>query len=281
MIKNKNTSEQSWDEFILWKNTKFTKRGDGKVLRKYEKRLIKRLRTLWAKQLKYVLKNLKGFFPEENSYSKNLIDPRIDEILGDLPEKENIAKSVVTSMKLSLARGSKSSIKKLGLKEFGISFNLDNKEASKFLNKKLSHELSNYRGNINKTTTDKIRDIVQTSLDKGRSYSETSELITKQGKQGVFSLARGELISITETGRAYGKGARVPIDDFRLTNPTRPVLKSWQTASDSRVRASHRQNASNGWIDYNREHTGTGEKFAPSMDFRCRCVELYEIPAPK
>ena len=270
----------SFDEFIVWKNTKFTKRGDGKVLRRYERRLVKRLRTLWAKQEEYILENLHIFFVEEN-YAKNFIDPNINIILSELPEKENIAKAIVATMQLSMARGAKSVIKKLALGQFGISFNLKNKESISFLSKKLSHELSNYRGNINKTTTDKIGGIINTSMKKGRSVGATAELISRQGKEGVFSVARGELISVTETGRAYGKGARIPIDEFKLTNPTRPVLKLWQTAGDERVRPSHIDNEGDGWIDYNATHSGTGEKFAPSFDFRCRCAEQYDIPAPK
>jgi hypothetical protein len=269
-----------FDEFIVWKNTGFTKRGDGKVLRRYERRLVKHLRTLWAKQEQYIIENLDLFFVEEN-HMKNFVDPNINVVLSEMPEKENIAKAIVATMQVSMARGAKSSIKQLDLGQFGISYNLKNKESISFLSKKLSHELSDYRGNINKTTTDRIGKIINTSVEKGMSAGETAELIRQQGKAGVFSVARGEMIAITETGRAYGKGSRIPIDEFKLTNPTRPVLKLWQTAGDDRVRPSHRANASQGWIPYEATHTGTDEKFAPSMQPRCRCAEKFNIPAPE
>ena len=268
------------NDFIAWRNATFTKRGDGRVLRQYEKRLIKRLRTIWKKQEKYLLQAIKPLFVGEDSYKKNLIDIRIDVILEEMPGQEEAARAIVASMKLSMNRGGRSSVKKLELGQFGIKYSVDNLEAKKFLNRKLSHELSNYRGNINKTTTDKIRKIVQKSIDSGKSYAEVSELIMGQGKSGVFSAARGELIAITETGRAYGKGARIPIDDFRLTNPTRSVLKSWSTVGDDRVRESHLANEGDGEIPYEQFHSGTGEQFAPSGDMRCRCVEEYNIPPP-
>jgi len=270
-------SEDYQIDFSRWLNRQnaLTNRADGKFIRTNEKRLRKRLALLWKKQMEWVIEEMGGL-PQ---FQTNAATPQ--DFVEGMPEQKAIAETIVASMRVSLAKGGKTILKKLKLGDFGISFSLQNKEAIRFLGNKLSHELSNYRGNIHKTTTDRISKILRDAAADGRSYSETSKLIQKQAKSGVFSQARGELIATREIGVAYEKGNDIPTREFRAKFPDRRVLKLWRTVGDDRVTPQCRANEGEGWIDYSQEFS-SGDEIAPRDNHpRCRCFTERKIIAPK
>ena len=264
--------------FAEWLNriVALKKRQDGKFIRRQELRLRKRLALLWKKQMNWIIENMDDELPQFNT---NAATP--DDFLEGMPKQKEIAETIVATMRVSLAKGAKTIIKKLELGEFGITFNLENEAAREFLGGKLSHELSNYKGNIHRTTTNRISKILRDAGKSGASYTETSKLIQAQQKNGVFSQARGELISTREVGIAYEKGNDIPIQEFITENPDRRVLKLWRTVGDDRVTAQCSENGSKGWIDYALKFP-SGDDSAPRDDHpRCRCFTERKIDLPK
>lgn len=274
------------DNFAHWisRNIALSARPDGKFIRTQEKRLKKKVLGYFKKQQDWILKEIESLslFNEDGFLlSRNGIRDEINNIMENFPFKVAMAETIIASMRTSLLKGGKNSVKKLKLGDFGISFDLKNREALKFLGGKLSHELSNYRGTIHQTTVDRISKILYDAADRGLSYQKTAELIIDQGEEGVFSQARGELIATREIGIAYEKGNNIPVKEFRLKNPDRVVEKAWQTVGDDRVTPKHRENQSDGWIIFEGRFTGTGDEHAPGSDNpRCRCATKYQILPP-
>lgn len=247
-------------------------RPNGRYLRKLQKRLTKRLKCIFNKQLNWILANI-----QEVSIWRNSLEKEIEFVLQEMPEKETLAKELYGQESYALHKGSKYSIKKHKLAKLGIKFEIKNSDALKFLGGKLSHELSNYKGTIHANTTDRISEILLAGAEKGKSSIEISKEIQAQGESGVFSVARGEHIAQREIGQAYAKGERIPINIFKAKNPDMLVRKRWNTVKDKDVRPTHTQNEEDRWIPTEQLHSGTGEDMAPSAEFRCRCVETYKI----
>lgn len=251
-------------------------------LRRQEKRLVKRLQVVWKKQMNWtiqVIEDLSIF--KENSISTNNIEEEINEKISKMPYKKTFAETIVFSMRSALRKAGISIVKKFKLAEVGISFDLTNKTALRFLGGKLSHELSNYRGNIHATTVKRISAILKKSAEKGLSYQKTAQLIRQQGESGVFSQARGELIATREIGVAYEKGNQIPMQEFKNKFPEREVKKKWYSVGDERVTKPCKKNAKQPWIDFN-EKFQSGDDTAPRDNHpRCRCFTGYDIPAPK
>ncbi len=264
--------------FALERNVVMPKRPDGKFIIRQEKRLMAKLKQTWAKQSDYIIEKLKNVSAfKENKYDKNALEDEIRRITDNLPFKGELVETIILSMKVSLERGGKTSVKQLKLGKFGISFNVQNKKAIDFLNDKKSLELSNYRGNIHTTTKEKIADILVKAAKSGQSYQETALQIMQQGESGVFSFKRAQLIATREIGVAYEIGNRIPIDEFQRENPDRTVKKFWQTVEDDRVTPECRENEDDGWILLALAFP-SGDQNAPRLgNPRCRCFTKYQI----
>jgi len=264
-------------------NKTMKKNLDGKFRLRQEARLRTRVKRVFDRQKRWIIKNMKrlSFFKDSGKnfvYNENGIKKETNDFLNKMPGKKEMTEDLIDSAEASLLKGGKSAVKVLGLKEFGISFSLANKDAIRYIRLLETLQLSNYKGNIDGVTKGRIKKIIENAAESGASYSETSKLIQQQGLAGVFSKARGELIAVTEIGRAYGKGNHIPVIDFNTEfGDTHKAEKKWQTANDVNVRDTHAANEDDGWIDLEKLHTGTDEEFAPSQDFRCRCVEIYRI----
>lgn len=275
---------------IVMRNASMQYRPDGKFLRSKEKVLMKKLKQSWRKQsdwcvdqlgsLSFLADNKKDNAPEDDIDMKSVAF-EVDEMMSNLPEKEFVAETIVASMGVAMQKAGDTVIKNLDLGSFGIEFTLDNTDAKKFLGGKLSHELSNFKGNIHRTTTNNISRIILNGAENGDSLKDIAQKIKAQGEEGVFSPARGELIAQTELGRAYKKGAEIPIEQFIDQNPDREMEKRSRDAGDGRVRFEHKEASKQGWIPYAENHKGTGEKAAPFSDFGCRCHEEYRLLPPK
>ena len=256
-------------------------RKDNKFLTRIEKRLQNRLKKIWKKQMEWIIDHFLDFWILQNSIKKNQSAQEIDVVLRDMPGTTDLADELLMAEALAIKKGANSIIQALKLATFGISFTLKHPDAVRYLRTKHTLEkLSNYRGNIDGTTKSAIRDIIVKGISEGTSYTELANLIRKQGDTGVFSQARGEHIAQREMGLAYSHGNRIPIDEFARKHPDRQVHKRWNTVGGgiaNRVRETHTQNESDGWIPLNQMHSGTGEDKAPSAQFRCRCTETYQI----
>jgi len=251
-----------------------------------EKRMIKKIRGIFKKQQKWILKEMRNLsFFSENSFkiNKNSVDNEIMAMIGDLPEKPKLAREIVSFMRIALKRGGKRIVKDLKIKaRYGIDFDVKNPRATEFLEKKEEWELSDFKGNIDGTTKKRLKTILVEAHESGASYEETAEKITKLSDQGVFSEARGQLIAVREIGVAYEEGNAEVMNEFRSKYPGRKTQKKWQTVNDARVTASHRANQGEGWVDYSVVFSGTGDQHAPGSDNpRCRCFTKYKIPRKK
>ena len=280
--------DEKVDSFLwnLARNVSLNSRTDGKFIRRQEKRLVKRLKNLFDQQVEWIVKRAESlsFFKDEETNAPNN-DDEISSMFEGLPYRVAIAETIVGFMRVTMNKGGKTMVRTLDLGEFGISFDLTNAEALNFLGGKLSHELSQERGNINQTTVERISQILLEAAESGQSYQKTAQLIREQGGRGVFSQARAELIATREIGVAYEEGKEIPIREFKRKHPGRIVEKAWQTVNDEKVTPTHTANQNKGWILFEERFpsppNGTGDKKAPASDQpRCRCFTKYRILPP-
>lgn len=266
--------------FSLSRNATTSSRVDGKFILRIEKRLIASLRREWKKQQQYILDglgNISAFRQEKNSIKINAIEDEIDRLVNNMPGREDVLARIIVQMTVAMDKGGRSIVKRMALAKYGISWSLQNKAAIDFLNAKKTLELSNYRGNIHATTKTKLIDILVKAAKSGQSYQKTAESIMNQGKAGVFSAARGQLIATREIGVAYEKGNNIPITDFQKENPDRLAEKYWQTVEDDSVTEECKENQKRGWIIL-AQNFPSGDKHAPRLSNpRCRCFTKYEI----
>lgn len=272
----------NWLIYNLERNAVADTRADGKFLLQTEKRLSKKTKTIFDKQLNWVLGKLKSI-PElsQLKLKGNSLEDEIEDLVDDLPFKKELTNSIVASMSVGMDRGGKTIVKKLKLGKFGVVWSLKNKEAIKFLKDKRTLELSNKKGNIDDTTKTRITEIIYQAAKSGQSYQKTAKLIAEQGQAGVFSQARSQLIATRETRLAYEVGNRIPIDDFQTKYPDREILKRWSTVNDDNVTDECQANQDEGWIGLD-EPFDSGDEIAPRYgNPRCRCAIEYKILPPK
>lgn len=272
--------------FRLDRNAALSKRPDGKFIGRLERRLIAKLRIVWKSQIAFILEKMKkvSAFRQENILDVNALGDDIDRITNNLPWNETMTEEILFYMRGAMEKGGKSSIKKLKLTQFGISFDLRNKKAIDFLNAKKTLELSNSKGNIHSTTKDAINKILLDAAKSGQSYETTAKLIMQQGEAGVFSPARAQMIATREIGVAYETGNNIPIKDFQEKYPDRPVKKWWRTvgggtANNVTIECQENEEFSddaNG-IDLDALFP-SGDETAPRYgNPRCRCHTEYQI----
>ena len=268
--------------FRLERNAVLAKRPNGKFINRQERRLISKLKGIWKWQAEYVIDKMKNVsIFRQQKVSANAVEDEFNRIINNLVGKQALTEEILFYMSVSMDKGGTTSVKKLKLLQFGISFDLKNKKAIDFLNAKKTLELSNYRGNIHSTTQDALRKILLDAANSGQSYQETAKLIALQGQAGVFSPARGQLIATREIGVAYETGNNIPIQDFQLKYPDREVRKWWQTVGDNNVTPECKENqeASDDAGGLNiAAPFPSGDDHAPRYgNPRCRCRTEYEI----
>lgn len=254
-----------------------------------EKKLQRKAQKVLKDQMEYVVGSLEdiGFsdtatIPAFNrEREKNTLEQNIKEMLGNIPGVNEMTDAILNSMGLASVRGGKTTIQALKLYKFGMSFSLENPRVVELLKQKKTLELSERAGSISHTTKSRIRQILIDGAKSGASYTQMSEQILAQAVEGVFSPARGELIAITEVGRAYGSGQRILCEDFLTRYPEQRLEKRWITVGDGDVRETHKANQDAGWIDFRAKFPGTNEDQAPSEDFRCRCTYEQRIAEDK
>lgn len=260
------------------RNAAMLRRQNGRFIRKQEKRLQKNLQSIFERQMNWTVKNLKNL-PAFNSLKTNSLEDDVDDLLDKMPGKNSMVEKILFFSRITMDKGGKTTVKELGLKEFGISFDIKHPEAVKFLKEKSLLELSNSKGNIDFNTKKRIREIIIDKVANGRSYTETADSIMAQGDAGVFSRARAELIAVRESAYAYETGKKIPMDDFVKENPDREVVKYWQTVNDENVTPECAENELASPIGFKEYFPNDGNQDIAPRDGnpRCRCHVSYEI----
>lgn len=270
----------------MWKNVALLSRKNGKFLRRQEIRLRNKVKKAFRKQMEWIVKEMKDLpiWPADeaqNRLDRNANEGDIQEFANNIPYKEEVVMSIYSSSSGSMDKGGKTIVSELKLGDFGISWSLANESAIRFLNNRRALELSNRQGTISDTTKTRILEILIDAAKSGQSYQKTAEFIRQQAEEGIFSQARAEMIATREIGVAYEEGKNIPLRDFQIAHPERPVEKFWQTVEDSKVTPTHRQNQDAGWIDFASTFPGTGDLVAPGSDNpNCRCFTKYRIQPP-
>lgn len=278
--------------FVGWirRNLFLAKRPDGKFMQRQEKRTIARFNKIFKAQMEWVIEAMKDLsFFETNRMTNAPVD-EIDIMLDLMPGKANIANGIVAGASITMLKGGKSSVKKHNLGDFGISFSLTNPDAVRYLDGRKALELSDFRGNITGTTKARLADIISEAAQKGESYTQTATKIRQQGKAGVFSKSRSELIAARELGHGYEIGSMIPVKTFQRAHPERTVLKFWRTVGDDRVTVpcnGYANMSSDGILlaepfVYEGAEGSFSDEHAPrNTNPRCRCYTDTKIQPPK
>lgn len=250
--------------------------SESKWRRTQEVILRERVFRVLQKQMRWVVKEAKNI----EAFSNNTTDYEIQELLTGWKYDEELHDVMAASIRASILRGGRVMIRDLGLAKFGISWDLKNPYTRKLMFARREFELSDRQGTISSTTKERIKKLLKDGADQGLSYQQMSAQIREQSIEGVFSKARGEMIAVTEVGRAYGDAQFQVVTDFRTRYPEIEMEKQWITAEDDRVRPAHVANGADGWIPVDQAFSGTNEQNAPSSEFRCRCTFSTRILAP-
>jgi hypothetical protein len=280
-------------DFTLWwleKNASRLRDKDGAYILQQEKRLRKKIQKVFERQKKHILDHLKNLSFLKNSKE----DAEIALLLASMPAKAEMVDDLADFWAFLLVKGGKRSVKEYQLGKYGISFDLKNEKAIKWLrNKKIFEKapvdspewtkardflrLSDYRGNIDFTTKERIKKMLEEALETGESYSSVAKKIEQQGEAGVFSRARAELITTHEIGIAYEQGKKIPLEDFWKENPDREPEKKWIVRSACCDICA--DNGNQNWIAFSREFS-SGHTEAPAHP-HCHCSTGYQIPPPR
>ena len=242
--------------------------------RKYENKIKKDIYKIFKSQKKELVNILQN---EKKSYSTKWILDDVkkyfEKIASEIPDYLYTALQPLMQKVYQKAFKTYSNF----LKDYDsrLIFNIDTEPCSKFINWIKELHLSQKKGSIRKTTEDEILAILEKWISEGKSYSTIWAEINRLDPF-VFSQSRWELIAIQETWKAYGwanfEPARKMQDEESFI-----LQKKWVTSHDEKVRDSHNDNANEGRIDLNKEFSWTGDMYAPSKQFRCRCTSTTKI----
>jgi hypothetical protein len=131
------------------------------------------------------------------------------------------------------------------------------------------------KAQLSATTETELRRILAQGVADGQSGAEIAKGI-RAIDPGVFSRSRANLIAVQEVNRSYGFADN--LGDLELQDRGFVVENKWLTSGDGNVRATHEQNASEGYIPLGEDFSGTGDEYGPSqIDFRCRCITVSRI----
>lgn len=166
---------------------------------------------------------------------------------------------------IGLGKGAASAINDLNA---GISFNLKDREAIKYL-KKLG--LRQVKG-ISKTSLNRIKSLIVNMAEDGASWKEIGKSIDglikgwKTIGQGTL-ISRGELIAVTEVGQAYEEGRQIVRRKFEKAGLQ--TEKAWYAVGDDRVCDICDSAEFDGWIPGNDEFSNGF--MMPLAHPACRC----------
>ena len=256
------------------------RRVNGKWKRLQERRFEKRMKRLFDRQIEWIIQAMADLsFFDETEKGVTLIEIKtvrndVNEMLDDMDEQEEIADLIGESGRTAYLKGAKTISKQFKMSKIGISFELLNEEAVRYLKAKKTLHLSNYKGSINQTTKKRILSILTEAAEKGTNYNDTAKKIREQGKEGVFSRARAELIAVREIGTGYEIGNQEMVDVY-IQETGAEIQKLWIDSQDDLVTPECEENGNAGWIGFN-EDFPSGDMEAPrATNPRCRCSTGY------
>ena len=126
---------------------------------------------------------------------------------------------------------------------------------------------------INDTTRSYLNAMISQAVDEGWSYDRLSNAIGSRFTEFATGgdNPRSRRVAVYELGDAYEEGTQLAAKELQAAGLE--MEKKALTAGDDRVRPSHEDNASAGWIPLDDEFPSGDMRF-PS-DPGCRCTTLY------
>lgn len=266
--------------YLRRKLSSVTQRRNGKWIVRQEARLAARVKRRFNRQRDWLVEHLSElpFFQEDQKSNKRrstkAYPDDINIFVSKLPEVESMVDDIVEFAGYGWTRGARLAYKDLNMADAGVSFDLVNESALAYLQALKDIQLSDYRGSISRTTRRKIIEILTDAAESGASAQKTAEEIMKQGKEGIFTRSRAQMIATNEIGRAYGEGNRQMVERF-IAETGAIMEKAWLTVGDDRVTLQCQENEAVGWIGFN-ETFPSSDLAAPRHDHpRCRCDTIH------
>lgn len=239
--------------------------------RPLELRMRAVLRRMWKEQAA-ALQN--DFLPELARYGET-----VTEALRELtPSQANLLLSILNtnekdwagSLAKILADAFRVGAQRMRTEvEVDISFNLDTTEIRQIIDTTAADLVSN----INRTTRDRIRNIISEGIKDSQSYSAIAKRLrdTFEAFGAPSPLRhirdRAKLIAVTEIGNSYMQAQLM--QGRRIVAKGIQLQKGWLTVGDERVEEDCLRNQQAGWIDFDATFP-TGHQ-APLEHPGCRC----------
>lgn len=273
-------SEAETKRALFWLEFKANavKRPFGRFLAKNEKRMESAIKRSLNAQKKYIIDALKDL-PELNQKGirviekKNLLD-NLKRMLAGMPKQEDIVDDMEKYASIVMLKAGQNSVRKFRLSDAGISFDLTNEGAVRYMQSLRTLHLSDRYGSVSQTTKEEIISAVSDSVSNGSTYSQIAGRIQDMGEAGVFSAARAQRIAVNEIAKAYGFGNAQPIKEYK-ERTGRQAWKTWVTVGDDLVSDICRANEKQGWILFD-EAFSSGDMTEPSH-VNCRCAVAYKF----
>lgn len=257
------------------------KRPSGTYLRRQEIRLETKVFKRFGKQLDWLVERIRElpYFQDAKGFQRLLtkeIRNDVDSLLSELPYNPEMTEDIIATDNDVYKRGARDIHAKVGMTNYGISFDLVNPDAAQYMQDVRSLNLSNFRGSIQRETKNRIQKILVDGIEEGTSYGDMARKIRAQGKAGVFSRARAETIAVNQVANAYGAGTDKMVRRFNAKTSSF-TQKLWQTVKDDRVTAECKANEGQGWIAMD-DIFLSGDLHAPRQkNIRCRCTTSYRV----
>lgn len=234
------------------------------ALAKSERALAKAIDAAFRTQGRAFLKRfakLRTRFPREIREVAEAIpwEPLFDD--AELSTLQAFAQPLDEFTARSLLSGITAAIAELTVE---TSFTLEHPEAVEYLKQRGTERLTQ----INGTTRERLRLILEQAGEEGWSYNKTAKAIQEQFK--TFSKQRAKNIAVFELGDAYEYGNMLVAKD--LQSGGLEMQKNWLSVGDDRVRPDHRANQGQGWIPLDDAFQDGSDR--PPSDPRCRCTLL-------
>jgi hypothetical protein len=252
-------------------------REQDAISRKYLpkiKKFFRKQNTLFQRQFK----SYKNYFPEnkkQTAFCLKLIEQDRQFTLSDfdrtwksveIETTDQLQVLIYTIETEAMLKGG-AVARRLFVPEAGGSFDLDNPRALAWFSQ-YGGSLD-YISGIQNTTRERLKTIIEHSIDQGWSYNQTSKIISERFKS--FTRERAQLIATHEAAQAYEAGNRIFIDNMADTGIV--FEKKWQNSRDDKVTPECRENTADGWIPLDQGHT-SGDQNPPRFS-GCRCYENY------
>ncbi len=232
--------------------------------------------SIKSRKIASILKWQKNLFcnmleKESKSIWDDLVDDFIDETKDEIP---NYLVDALPTVMNRWMQGTKKEFKKELPNDYSLWFNLETSPASNYLRNLEELHLSQRDWSISKTTNDELKKLIADWIDEWYSYGKIAKQI-RETDPFVFSKTRAKLIAVQEVWQAYWFWNWQPIEDMMADGLK--FEKLWVTSHDAKVRPTHKDNENQWWIDATKEWLATGDMFAPSHDFRCRCYQKNRV----